>query len=80
MSASPRAIGALVLMGVGSASAMAQVPATACGVRRWPVKVMLDDDTGRVAKTPVAGTIAALGRVARPDGDLSSAAARHRTR
>ena len=47
---------------------MAQVPATACGVRRWPVKVMLDDDTGRVAQTPVAGTIAELGRVARPDG------------
>jgi hypothetical protein len=37
-----------------------------CGVRTWPVKVLLDDDTALVDRTPRATTIAALAALPRP--------------
>lgn len=40
--------------------------APACGVERWPVKVLIDDDTARVDLTPRPTTISALARLPAP--------------
>ena len=55
-----------LLPGLGARAAFAQHAATACGVQRWPVKVMIDDDTGMVSRSPVTGTIGELAKLERP--------------
>jgi hypothetical protein len=45
----------------------------ACGVDRWPVKILADRDSGRVDLKPVATTIAILARLPRPDGERPQA-------
>ncbi len=40
--------------------------ATQCGVERWPVKVLSDDDAGRVNRTPTTASVAELVRLPAP--------------
>lgn len=54
---------ALVLVWALPARAQAK-----CGVERWPVKVLLDDDTALVDLTPRPTTVAALAALPAPSG------------
>lgn len=51
---------------LAAASLAAQTPR--CGVERWPVKVVIDDDTSRVDRAPRATTVAELAAMPRPAG------------
>ncbi len=46
--------------------------APVCGVDRWPVKVLIDDDTGRVNLTPRPTTVAFLARLPKPSGERAN--------
>jgi hypothetical protein len=76
-----RGAGIVALVGLSLVTAVAATPrdahgqrttprmaerAPACGVERWPVKVLIDDDTARVDLTPRPTTIAALARLPAP--------------
>jgi hypothetical protein len=73
----PTAIGAILLAAAmvaltpWNASAQRTTPraaqrAPACGVERWPVKVLIDDDTARVDLTPRPTTLSALAALPAP--------------
>ncbi len=49
-----------------TAPLLAQPPR--CGVQRWPVKIVTDDDSARVDLTPRDTTVAALAAMPRPAG------------
>ncbi len=67
----PIALVILVLALMATArTVIAQAPPVACGVQRWPVKVLLDEDTARVDFTPRRTTVGALGDLPRPDGRI----------
>ena len=55
---------------VAASSAAAQAQPVACGVQRWSVKVLLDDDTARVDFTPRRTTVGILGELPRPEGPI----------
>ena len=61
----------LIALGVAPGAA-AQAPPVACGVQRWPVKVLLDEDTALVDFTPRLTTVGALGELPRPEGRIPS--------
>jgi hypothetical protein len=66
----PAAIGlAMIALALGLA---AQEPPTVsrCGYKRWPVKIMADNDRGKVDLHPVETTIRELGNLHRARGPL----------
>jgi hypothetical protein len=58
------AITTVAMIAVPGLAAAQRAPA--CGVERWPVKVLIDDDTSRVDLTPRPTTISALARLPAP--------------
>ena len=55
-----------LLLAIATASLPAQT--ARCGVARWPVKIVVDDDSARVDLTPRDTTVAALAAMPRPAG------------
>jgi hypothetical protein len=53
---------------------VAQARQGECGFDRWLVKTLRDQDTGKVVFTPVATTVAELGRIPIPEVPYSAAA------
>ena len=53
---------------VAVSATQAQPSTAACGVQRWPVKVLLDQDTNRVNFTPRVTTVAELATLPPPEG------------
>ena len=62
-----RLVASVLAASIAASAVGAQLASVACGVQRWPVKVLLDEDTSRVDWQPRTSTVAQLAALPHPE-------------